>query len=103
MNDQILETKENALKIFNHMCAFSVLESDLELWVYPQTFGSTNPFGMGGSSMTTFSIICWRNTAVNSCVVCLHGNYQHYKRFELQKRFNREIPYLTKEYVEEHL
>ena len=61
---------------------FTISISDLELFAWPQTFGSTNPFGPGGNSITTHTIFCFRNNFHNDCVLNLLGRWQYRKKFE---------------------
>lgn len=56
---------------------FTITIDNLELFCWPQTFGSTNPFGPGGNAMTTHTVFCYRNTFHNDCVLILLGRFQY--------------------------
>ena len=91
----IKQTREHAAKIFSLQThwlnneAYHVSEDDLLLWIWPQTFSSTNPFGIGGQGFTTMSVLCWENTTDNSdCILYLNDRYQYHDRFQPMIRFN---------------
>lgn len=79
--------KIQAAEILTKKNDFTVTVDDLEFWAYPQTFGSTNPFGGGGSMMTTFTIISFRNTFEDDCVLFLMDRPQYHQRFKPMLRY----------------
>lgn len=82
LNNSIVSLMLDASKFLTKKNDFTISTSDLEFYAWPQTFGSTNPFGAGGNSMTTHTIFCFRNTFHNDCVLNLLGRWQYKDKFE---------------------
>lgn len=90
-----LEKKANQFEYMQKQ-AFNILKEtvygkeygvNLEVYCYPQTCGSTNPFGCGGCAITSFTITCFLNASTSECVLFLCGRPQYHEKFEMCMRY----------------
>ena len=63
------------------------LDVNLEMYCYPQTCGSTNPFGCGGCAISTFTVTCFLNSCTSECVLFLCGRPQYHEKYEMCMRY----------------
>lgn len=81
------DMRSEACKILSKKSGYDHIYCDVDYYAYPQSCGSTNPFGGGGSSMTTFTVNAFVSQGGCGCVLFLCGRPQFREEFEPMMRY----------------